>query len=106
MHFSKFVLFGIFSLLCISIYSCNSPEYLSAEELSEFAYNNRNLSKSIVSSEIQIRAIYKPTDLLVAQEIRNTENPTPTEIQAARNKYSNHYYFILSFSQSGKEVLN
>ena len=45
--------------------------------------------------------LYKPTDLLVLQELE--ENPTQQSIKALREKYKKQLYFTLSMSKNGKE---
>jgi hypothetical protein len=48
--------------------------------------------------------LYKPTDLLVAQELE--ENPTQERINELREKYKKQLYFTLSMSRNGKELLS
>jgi hypothetical protein len=48
--------------------------------------------------------LYKPTDLLVAQELG--ENTLKERITALREKYQKQLYFTLSMSRNGKELLS
>jgi hypothetical protein len=91
-----------FVLIC----SCSNPAYLSQEDLSQYLSTSHKLSNAIVSNDVTIKVTYKPTDLLVAQELGMNKNPTEKEIRDARNKYNSHYYFAVSFSKSGREILS
>ena len=48
--------------------------------------------------------LYKPTDLLVDQELNETY--TPEEVQKLRTKYKQYLYFTLSMSKNNKELLS
>lgn len=92
--------------LCTLFYSCSPPEYLSERELTAFILEEKNgLSKSVDVYSTNIRIAYRPTDLLVAQEL-NQGDVIESQIQAVRNKYNKHYYFTVSFSHAGGEILN
>lgn len=87
--------------LCYLAVSCAPPEYLSEKELAQYVIDNDNLSKSVSADQIEVKAIFRPTDLLVAQELEPT-TLDKVSIKRARARYANHYYFILSFSSGGK----
>jgi hypothetical protein len=65
-----------------------------------------DLVKEIHVDQIKVRITYKPTDLLVAQELRSQNNSSAESIQRARDKYKNHYYFVMSLSIGRKEALD
>ena len=89
---------------CIS--SCSVSEFDSAEKLNEYvASPDHNLSQKAEVSGYHIMVTYRPTDLLVDQEIGN-EPYNPSSVESLRRKYSNYYYFILSLSKDGKEALH
>jgi hypothetical protein len=87
--------------------SCGKPEYLSEVELGQYILDESNgVIKEVSSNGVVLKAIYHPTDLLVAQEMKTVAAPTDKAIEDIRNKYKNHYYFIVSLSKDGKEVLS
>ena len=93
-------------VIFLSLSACEPAEYMSESDLTTFVSQDDHLSKTISSNQITIRVTYKPTDLLVAQELKSVQDPSVHQITAARDKYKNYYYFIISFSHSDKEVLN
>lgn len=54
---------------------------------------------------IDYTLLYRPTDLLVHQEL-GSEMLTDSLVTAAREKYSKYLYFNLSMSQNNQELLN
>ena len=48
--------------------------------------------------------LYKPTDLMVAQELE--EDASKERLNALREKYKKQLYFTLSMSRNGKELLS
>jgi hypothetical protein len=62
------------------------------------------LKKTNEVGDYKVTVTYRPTDLLVKQEVG--EKPTQEAIAKANKKYQDYYYFILSLSKSGKEALD
>jgi hypothetical protein len=94
-------------LLPAILLSCGTPEYLSEPELLAFCQDeDHGLTKTIVSGDVSTRLTYRPTDVMVSQEMKTSADPSSDKIATLREKYSPYYYFILSLSRSGKEVLN
>ena len=94
-------------LLSVLMFSCGKPRYLPENELIEFARNERNgLVRSVQMGDIEMEVTYRPTDLLVAQELKSYQQPTNDQISVVREKYKNHYYFVLSLSKGGRELLS
>jgi hypothetical protein len=79
---------------------------MSESELARYVSQDDHLTKTASSDQITLQVTYKPTDLLVAQELKNVNSPTIAQVNEARNKYKDHYYFILSFHNGDNEVLN
>lgn len=85
--------------------SCKPSTVSSEKELIKFVQDEDNgLKKKVTAGELEITLTYRPTDLLVAQEVGDA--PTAEKIATARKKYSSHYYFILSLSKGGREALH
>jgi hypothetical protein len=92
----------LFLFLLLAIVGCDKA--VSPPELRSYIKDTRNgLQQSIVSRGIKVGLMYKPTDLLVSQEI---DEPVRDEglVTSLRNKYSTYHYFILSFSKNNGEV--
>jgi hypothetical protein len=97
---------SILFIMC-SLYQCGRPEYLTEKELSEFIRNSANeLIKEKKVDGVGIKICYRPTDLLVAQELKGSQQPTVDKISKARQKFGGHYYFIASFSKDRKELVS
>jgi hypothetical protein len=90
-----------------SLNQCNKPDFLSEKELSEFILDpNNELVKDKEVNGVQVKVCYQPTDLMVAQELRASRQPSNERILKARQKFSGHYYFIASFSKDNKELIS
>lgn len=55
-------------------------------------------------SDVDYVLQYRPTDLLVKQEL--TDNNNPSQIEKLRKQYSKYMYFNLSMSKNNQELLN
>ncbi|MEM1323190.1 MAG: hypothetical protein AAGG75_23190 [Bacteroidota bacterium] len=76
----------------------------SAEELRSFVADHSNgLTEEKTFGELNIRLRYRPTDLLVDQELGD-EVATASEVERLRDQYDDYLYFLLSYSANGKEV--
>jgi hypothetical protein len=94
------------ALLLILVAACSSSDYVSEEVLTKFASENANLSKTISSNGLEIKITYRPTDLLVSQELKGVQQPSHEQVVSARAKYDPYYYFIIRLSNNGHDVLN
>lgn len=91
-------------LLTIFI-SCSGNTFDSEEELVRFIQDKEHgflHTKSIKG--VDYKLLYKPTDLLVAQEL--TDKTDATLRDSLRLKYGQYLYFNLSMSKNNKELLN
>ena len=93
-------------LIILILCCCSSKEFDNEEELWTYIKNTENgyFQEKTVKG-VHFSLMYKPTDLLVAQEIGKKDS-TPKEIDSLRNKYSQYAYFNLSLSRGNKELLN
>ena len=74
------------------------------EELAEYARQpEHGLVQQRQVGDVDIRVQYRPTDLLVAQELNGSTDQK--QIAVLREKYDRYAYFILSFSQDNKGAL-
>ena len=84
--------------------SCNKS-FETSKELEDYLEEEENgyrYSKSV--NEVNYVLQYRPTDLLVNQEI--IKDAKPEEIEKLREHYSKYLYFNLSMSIADKELLN
>ncbi|MBK7652485.1 MAG: hypothetical protein IPJ20_19575 [Flammeovirgaceae bacterium] len=89
--------------LTYSIISC-SPPTLTEEELKQFVLEpDNNLIQEETINDINVRITYRPTDLLVVQELTNGTDTA--RISSLRIKYSKYYYFVLSLSKNQREAI-
>jgi len=96
----------LYILLLLSILSsCNKPQYLSEEQLKAYVIDpDHGLSEKNEVNEVVTTVTYRPTDLLVAQELRSA-SPTVKEIERIRGKYNKYAYFVLNISNRDRDVL-
>jgi hypothetical protein len=94
-------------ILIVALMSGCFPDKVATEqELIEFVRDpDHGLNKSEEINGTRVTVIYKPTDLLVAQEIRN-KPVDANKLAAVKEKYSAYNYFTVSFSQNNKEALH
>ncbi len=96
---------GVVVFVMFVIVSCSEKRFASSEALWEYLRNPKHeyfQNKTVNGVDFSI--IYKPTDLLVAQEL-GKENAT-TKVDSLRNKYEKYMYFNLSMSKNNQELLN
>lgn len=95
----------LFFLGVFLLFSCGQKTFESKEALWDYLKEENNgylQTKNINGYDFSL--LYKPTDLLVLQELG--ENSTDEEIKKLRKKYKKQLYFTLSMSRNGKELLS
>ncbi|WP_234984759.1 MULTISPECIES: hypothetical protein [unclassified Flavobacterium] len=91
-------------LLVIFISSCNKS-FETQEEMNDYIQDEDNgyhYKKTV--SDVDYVLQYRPTDLLVKQELGDDNNPS--QIEKLRKQYSKYMYFNLSMSKNNQELLN
>ncbi len=85
--------------------ACSSKNFDTTEALWEYikAPENEYIHAKTING-VAFSLVYKPTDLLVAQELGNTKNTSL--VDSLRNKYSQYLYFNLSMSKNNQELLS
>ena len=87
-------------LLFIGLTACAPSEFDSADELVHFLRSpENNLSYLAQHENITITLTYKPTDLMVYQELGDSPADY-TQLNNLQKKYENYYFFILNFSHT------
>ena len=93
-------LLGILAILLV--FSCDTKTFDSQEDLTNFLKNDdHGYLKRKKSNGVTFELIYKPTDLLVAQDLENIGH-----VDSLRTMYSKYLYFTLSMSVNEQEILS
>ncbi|WP_271768886.1 hypothetical protein [Aquimarina algiphila] len=85
--------------------SCSTKTFDSSEALLAYIKEPGNeyvYTKTV--NGVDFSLLYKPTDILVHQEI--TGKPSEGKIDSLRNKYKKYLYFTLSMSKNNQELLS
>ena len=89
--------------------SCSSKTFDSKEKLWTYLkdVDNGYLQQKNVNG-FEFSLLYKPTDLLVVQELSEklTGKEREKKIKVLREKYNKYLYFSLSMSKNGQELLS
>ncbi len=96
---------AVLSLLVILFTSCGPRSFDTSEALWEHLKDSENgyqFAKKVNGVEYVLT--YKPTDLMVQQEIGKQKDVA--RVEDCRKKYGDHMYFNLSMSAEGQELLN
>jgi hypothetical protein len=97
--------FCLFILL--SIISCKKEIQAEKSDLIEYIKDEENgLSQTKQINGITMNVTYRPTKLMVYQEIENKVQKNTINEDSITNKYKNFLYFILSYSKDNKELLS
>ncbi|WP_025739443.1 hypothetical protein [Aquimarina pacifica] len=87
------------------LFSCSSKSFETSEEMWAYLKNPKNeyfYSKNI--NGVEYTLFYKPTDLLVEQELSG--EASSSKIDSVRDKYNRYLYFNLSMSKNNQELLS
>jgi hypothetical protein len=97
---SSCILFLFFFLI-----SCGSETFDSPKEMLAYINDGDNgFKQSKIINGVEYTLLYKPTDLLVIQELTDEKNKE--YIEKLREKYSRYMYFNLEMAMNEKEVLS
>jgi hypothetical protein len=92
-------------LLALATIAC-SPGKVNKAELVEYIQNADNgLIKKISQGEIDLEMIYRPSALVVEQQIAG-EQYSEAQIDSIRINFDQYDYFVLKISSSGEEISN
>lgn len=91
-------------ILLLFISSCTKT-FDTQEEMNDYIQNEDNgyhYKKTVADVDYVLQ--YRPTDLLVKQELGDDINPA--KVEKLRKHYSQYMYFNLSMSKNNQELLN
>lgn len=92
-------------VVLVLVTSCGNKTFDTTEEITAFITdedNNYCYKKTIEGVDYVLQ--YRPTDLLVNQELTNKHDKK--KIEKLRNKYNKYIYFNLSMSLNNQELLS
>jgi hypothetical protein len=95
----------LFLFLLLTFISSCSKSFDTQEEMNDYIKdedNGYNYKKTV--SGVNYVLQYRPTDLLVKQELGDDKNPA--KVEKFRKHYSQYMYFNLSMSKNDQELLN
>ncbi len=82
-----------------------APAQMTEEALVEYISDPGNgLYKNVQRGDLEVSAAYRPTDMVVAQELGH-EPPGIEQLTKFRSKYGAYAYFVLSFTKDSKDAL-
>ena len=90
--------------ILIAVTGC-TKEKLSEAELIQHIADSPHLSKSKKHQGFDVSVTFRPTDLIVAQELGREALKDSSHLSSLRRKYRDHYYFTLSLSKNNKEAI-
>lgn len=91
-------------IVFLILWTACSRSVNSADDLRAFVAKQSNgLTKEKTIGEIKVRLTYRPTDLLVQQELGGAP-ASPAHIEQLRQQYDDYLYFLLTYSANGKEI--
>lgn len=97
----------LFYILILLLLNCTSKTFESTDSIWVYLKDTDNgylHKKSVKGYDFSL--LYKPTDLLVYQELTEKERDDEKRIEELRDKYRQYIYFTLSISRGNKELLS
>jgi hypothetical protein len=92
-------------VLLITLNECK-PKQVCDEALIKYMQDEKNgLKQTKEIGDLNLTAMYKPNDLIVAQELKSQRPLTEERIKTAKKIFEMHCYIIFSISKAGNEVL-
>lgn len=108
MKVNKFTVYRTILLLLTTLlyFNCGGDSFNSKEDLLTYLKDDSNgyiKYKNVNGYDFTL--MYRPTDLLVEQELYNLKEK-PQDITLLRKKYKDYLYFNLSISKNNEELLS
>jgi hypothetical protein len=95
----------ILAFVFVFLISCHTKTFNTEKELIDYTQDEANgYKQSKTVNGIDFTLVYRPTDLLVNQELGDSSSKD--KIEALRNKYNKYLYFNLSMSKNNQELLS
>lgn len=95
----------LLTIILLLVFSCSYKQFKSKKDLLNYINNPENGYVQVkIINGVKYSLSYRPTDLLVLQEINNKKYSNE-KIDELKEEYSKHMYFNLSISLGSKELL-
>lgn len=102
-NYLKLTIYGLTFMTILSSLAC-TPEYLDKQALNDYLLEESNgLSKEKSQGDLKLKVTYRPTDLLIEQELG--KNYEEKEISTLRKKYEPYAYFMVKMESGGQDAL-
>jgi len=106
MKLANYINFFSFLWIFIATNACNTIDKKDPVQLAAYIEKeSHELKKTIEVEDKKVQLSYRPTILLVQQELKGITKPTNKQLEEAKQKYSPYYYFILSIKAGDKDAL-
>ncbi len=90
-------------VLCVLVLACQSHKEVSLEDVRQYMLEESNgLYKKIEIGKTKFEAFYKPTDLLVGQDMGETKNGQ--KAKQLYGDYAKQLYFVVNIGHDGKDM--
>lgn len=98
----------LFTLYAICLYGCTtSAKTVSQTELKHYVIQpEHGLIKEVANDKLALTVTLRPTDLLVAQELKAIDKPTAEDLDKAEAGYAGFIYFNLTMSENNQDITN
>jgi hypothetical protein len=92
--------------LCFLVCACRDNAVSSDKELLEYVMDDdHGLVQHSTQGDVKIDILFRPSEQLVAQELGATK-PDSAILSSLRKKYYPNFYFAMSLSKGGEELLH
>lgn len=96
---------SFFLFVIVFVVSCSSKTFSNKEDLWQYLRDeDHGYLQTKKVNGYKFSVLYKPTDLLVEQELDSST--APEKIMQLRDKYKKYLYITLSISKNNKELLS
>jgi len=93
-------------MLSLLLISCGKT-YLRPDELQSYINDESNgLMKIAKAENVSAQVSYRPTDLIIFQEIHTNAHASQHDVEKSRAQYTPYLYFVLSLSSDGNEAIH
>lgn len=98
---------NILFIIVLALYSVSCNNVMTNDQVIKYILDSKNgLFDKKELNDVSIMLSYKPYQLLAKQEYNIIDSLTNEKKQSILNKYSKQYYFVLSLSKNGQEILS
>src|SRR5687767_2030564 len=97
--------FPLTLIICVLLFACNDQRIVTEQQLKDYIMDPENgLRKVTEKNGIDMEVIYKPIDLILAQQMDGVIDKQ--ERMKTIDNFANLSYFIIKLSRKGQEIEN